>query len=147
MPNRFFAMPSYRNRIMGVLMYLHRIRGFLQWGYNFYSAKYSLHPIDPYRCADGDLGFPAGDPFLVYPGADGAPLPSLRAEVQNDALLDLRALETLERLAGREQVEALIWEKSCVWPITFTDYPRDPQFLLNLREEVAQRISALSAKP
>lgn len=146
-PNRFFAMPSYRNRIMGVLMYLHRIRGFLQWGYNFYSAKYSLHPIDPYRCADGDLGFPAGDPFLVYPGADGTPLPSLRAEVQNDALLDLRALETLERLAGRERVEALIREKSCVWPITFTDYPRDPQFLLTLREEVAQRISTLSGKP
>ena len=31
-PNRFFAMPSARNRIMGVLMYLYKIKGFLHWG-------------------------------------------------------------------------------------------------------------------
>ena len=29
-PNRFFAMESARNRIMGVLMYLYGIKGFLQ---------------------------------------------------------------------------------------------------------------------
>ena len=40
-PNRFFAMPSWRNRIMGVLMYLHGIKGFLHWGFNFYNSQYS----------------------------------------------------------------------------------------------------------
>ena len=40
-PNRFFAMPSARNRIMGVLMYLYNIRGFLHWGFNFYNTQFS----------------------------------------------------------------------------------------------------------
>lgn len=47
-PNRFFAMPSWRNRIMGVLMYLHGIKGFLHWGFNFYNSQYSISHIDPF---------------------------------------------------------------------------------------------------
>lgn len=145
-PNRFFAMPSYRNRIMGVLVYLYNIQGFLHWGFNFYNSKYSLHTIDPFRCADGDLGFPAGDPFLVYPGPDKNPISSIRAEVQDDALLDLRALQTLEALTSRDHVEELIHTLAGTETITFTDYPRDPAFTLALREEVARQITELSAR-
>ena len=139
-PNRFFAMPSYRNRIMGVLMYLYDTVGFLQWGFNFYSAKYSIHPIDPFRCADGDCGYPAGDPFLVYPGEGGKPLSSIRGEVQDDALLDLRALRMLESLAGREFTTGLILETAGMDRLTFADYPRNTEFLLSLREKVAAAI-------
>jgi len=141
-PNRFFAMPSRRNRIMGVLMYLYDTVGFLQWGFNFYNAKYSIHPIDPFRCADGDFGYPAGDPFLVYPGEDGNPLSSVRAEVQDDALLDLRALRMLESLAGRAFTKALILDVAGMEAITFKDYPRTDAFLLDLREKVAAEIDA-----
>ncbi len=35
-PNRFIAMPSRQNRIMGVLAYVYDLAGFLQWGFNFY---------------------------------------------------------------------------------------------------------------
>lgn len=139
-PNRFFAMESRRNRIMGVLMYLYDVKGFLQWGFNFYNAKFSIHPIDPFRCADGDCGYPAGDPFLVYPGKDGRPLTSIRAEVQDDGLLDLRALRLLESLAGREYVMQLIHQTASMDRITFTDYPRTDDFLLTLRELVAAEI-------
>ena len=139
-PNRFFAMPSRRNRIMGVLMYLYDTAGFLHWGFNFYSAKYSIHRIDPFRCADGDCGYPAGDPFLVYPGPGGIPLSSVRAEVQDDALLDLRALRLLEALTGRETVISLILTTAGMDRITFTDYPRCNGFLLNLREQIAAEI-------
>ncbi len=141
-PNRFFAMESRRNRIMGVLMYLYDTVGFLQWGFNFYSAKYSLHPIDPFRCADGDCGYPAGDPFLVYPGADGNPISSIRAEVQDDALLDLRALRLLENLAGRDFTTGLILETAGMDSMTFKDYPRNDAFLLDLREKIAAAIEA-----
>lgn len=141
-PNRFFAMESRRNRIMGVLMYLYDNVGFLQWGFNFYSAKYSLHPIDPYRCADGDCGYPAGDPFLVYPGPDGNPITSIRAEVQDDALLDLRALRLLEKLAGRDFTRMLILETAGMDTMTYMDYPRNDAFLLSLREKVAAAIEA-----
>ena len=139
-PNRFFAMESRRNRIMGVLMYIYDVEGFLQWGFNFYNAKYSLHPIDPFRCADGDCGYPAGDPFLVYPGVGGRPLTSIRAEVQDDALLDLRSLRLLEALAGREYVLQLIHKAAGMDHLTFTEYPRNDEFLLNLRELVAADI-------
>ncbi len=139
-PNRFFAMESARNRIMGVLLYLYNLEGFLHWGYNFYHAKFSLCPLDPYRVTHGDYGFPSGDPFLVYPGPDGAPLSSIRAEVQDDALLDLRALRLLERLAGRSFVEALVYEDTSMRPMTFHNYPANADYLLALREKVAAEI-------
>ncbi len=139
-PNRFFAMESARSRVMGVLMYLYRIEGFLHWGYNFYNAKFSLRPIDPFRVTHADYGFPSGDAFLVYPGADGTPLSSVRAEVQSDALLDLRALQALERLAGRAFTEALVYENAPMRPITFFEYPRDAAYLLALRERVADEL-------
>lgn len=126
--------------MMGVLMYLYRIEGFLHWGYNFYNAKFSLRPIDPFRITHADYGFPSGDAFLVYPGADGTPLSSIRAEVQSDALLDLRALQRLEQLAGRSFAEALIYENAPMQPITFSDYPRSAEYLLALRERVAGEI-------
>lgn len=145
-PNRFFAMESARNRIMGVLMYLYGVKGFLHWGFNFYSSKFSLHPIDPFQVSHGDYGFPSGDPFLVYPGENGQVWSSIRAEVQDDALLDLRALQKLEQLAGRKVVESLIYKTARMRSMTFTDYPRDAEFLLELREKIAREIEKREAE-
>ena len=139
-PNRFFAQESACTRMMGVLMYLYDIKGFLHWGFNFYNSKFSGHTIDPYVDSHADFGFPSGDPFLVYPGKNGEALDSLRAEVQDEGLLDLRALQMLEKLAGREVVEEIIYRDIPKTRITFKSYPRDPQWLLNLRERVASEI-------
>ena len=78
-PNRFYAMPSVRNRIMGVLMYRYNIRGFLHWGYNFCFNQYSREKVDPHSIMHCDYAFPSGDPYLVYPVKDGEPLSSIRA--------------------------------------------------------------------
>lgn len=67
-PNRCMAMPSRRNRIMGLLAYVYDLTGFLQWGFNFYFSQYSKRLIDPFACTDAGGAFPAGDPFMVYPG-------------------------------------------------------------------------------
>ncbi|MDD2214589.1 MAG: DUF4091 domain-containing protein [Oscillospiraceae bacterium] len=139
-PNRFFAMPSYRNRIMGVLMYLYNIKGFLHWGYNFYYSQYSLKAINPFQVTDAGHAFPSGDAFLVYPGPKGQALSSVRAEVQDEALLDLRALQYLEQLQGRPAVLRLITQTAGMAQLSFTEYPRDPDFLLRLRELVARAI-------
>lgn len=141
-PNRFYSMPSARNRIMGVLMYLYNIKGFLHWGYNFYNARNSVRPIDPYRTTHGGYAFPSGDPYLVYPGPNGQPYSSIRAEVQDEALFDLRALKLLESLAGRDFTESLIYEDAAMKPMTFRDYPRDADYLLNLREKAADAIDS-----
>lgn len=143
-PNRFYAMPSARNRIMGVLMYLYNIKGFLHWGYNFYNSAYSFRHIDPYQVTHADYAFPSGDPYLVYPGQDGQPVSSIRNQVQMEALYDLRALELLEEYVGKDAVEALIMEDIDAKP-TFRSYPVSDQYLLRLRRKVNMMIQQGSA--
>ncbi len=142
-PNRFFAQSSYRNRILGALLYQHNIAGFLQWGFNFYYCMHSVYPVDPFLSTDADGTFPSGDTFLVYPGKDGHPLGSIRLMVVMHAFNDLRAMKLLESLAGRDFVLGLIGEGRRK-PITFTDYPREEGYLLRLRarvnEEIAKRV-------
>jgi len=130
--NRFIAMPSYRNRIIGVQLYKHKIKGFLHWGYNFYYSQYSLRPINPFYENDADGAFPAGDAFSVYPGPDG-PQAALRLKVFAQALQDVRAMELLESLIGRDRVMKLVDAQGS---ITFRDYPRSAEYILMLREKV-----------
>ena len=136
-PNRFFAMPSWRNRIMGVLMYLHGIKGFLHWGFNFYNSQYSISHIDPFFNTHASYAFPSGDAFLVYPGPDEKPMSSIRAQVQREALDDLNALTTLESVVGRERVVALIMENA-EEPFDFEHYPHLADYILQLRERMAE---------
>ncbi|MDO4349108.1 MAG: DUF4091 domain-containing protein [Eubacteriales bacterium] len=133
--NRFIAMPSRRNRILGVQLYLYKIEGFLHWGFNFYNSQRSVRPIDPFANLDADESFPAGDPFLVYPGPDYQPMESVRIMVLSEALNDLKALERLEQLTSRLFVEALIEEEAGM-KITFRAYPRSDAFLYRLRNRV-----------
>lgn len=136
--NRFIAMPSYRNRILGTQLYKYNIDGFLQWGYNFYYTQFSTKLINPYLCNDAEGGFPGGDAFSVYPGADG-PEPSLRLLVFYEGLCDMRALKYLESLVGAEKVRELIDKYG---EITFRNYPGSAEYILNLRKEVNSMIEA-----
>ncbi len=106
--NLFIAMPSERTRILGAQLFRYAARGFLQWGFNFYNSQYSDYPIDPYAVTDGDGFAQSGDMFQVYPGSDGIPEPSIRYMVFREALQDLRALEWLAELEGRESVLPLL---------------------------------------
>lgn len=135
-PNRFLAMPSARTRIMGVLLYVWQIQGFLHWGYNYYFNQFSRGLADPYAVNHCNFAFPSGDPFLVYPGPGGAPLPSIRAEVQSEAFTDLRALQTLETRIGRNAVLDLVHKNTGMERMTFQRYPRGAAYLLSLREAV-----------
>lgn len=132
-PNRFFAMPAYRNRIIGLQFYKYRIEGFLQWGYNFYYSRLSKFPVNPYLVTDAGQGFQSGDAFSVYPGDDGSCIPSTRLKVFYHALQDVRAMELLETLVGRKQVLELIDAEGTV---TFSEYPRSAEFLLSFREKI-----------
>lgn len=138
-PNRFFAMPSARNRIMGVLMYLYDIKGFLHWGFNFYNSCLSKEHIDPFLDTHASYAFPSGDSFLVYPGTDKEPWSSIRAEVQRQAIYDMRALEALEDRIGRKAVEELIYEGQD-GPFSFTSYPKEASYLYELREKIGERL-------
>ena len=137
--NRFIAMPSSRTRILGVQLYRYKIAGFLQWGFNFYNSVLSRKKIDPFAVTDGGDTFPAGDPFIVYPGEKGQPLESIRYMVFRQGIQDMRALELLEELAGRDTVEAIIAE-GLEEELTLTRYPRDNAYLHTLRQRVNEEI-------
>ncbi len=139
LPNRMFSQPSQRSRVLGVLLYKYDAVGFLQWGHNFWYSQYSKYPIDPYKVTDAGKAFPSGDAFVVYPGKDGQPLNSLRHEIFYDAFQDLRALRLLESLKGRDFVLNLIEEGLDV-PLSFTCYPHEQEWLLNLRKKINYNI-------
>lgn len=143
--NQFMAMPPARNRILGVQLYLYRMEGFLHWGYNFYNSQHSVSQINPYLVTDAGGGFPSGDPFVVYPSKEGGTYDSLRFMVFSEALYDLRALEKLEALSGRECVEKMIHE-GLDYRITFKKYPKEAEYLLRLRERVNKAVDAAVCK-
>jgi hypothetical protein len=137
--NRFINMPSARNRIIGAQWYKFNIKGFLQWGYNFWYSQYSRYPVDPWRVTDAVYAFPSGDAFMVYPGEDG-PIESLRLDVFYEAIQDLRALKLLEELIGRDAVLDML-EDGLEKPITFSEYPRDDEWILKKREQINRKIA------
>lgn len=143
LPNRLFAMPSLRNRILGILLYKYDAQGFLHWGHNFWNTQYSKKAINPYEITDAGQAFPSGDSFVVYPAEDGKPLNSLRHLVFHDGFQDMRALRLLESLTSREYVLNFI-EKDLYVPLTFRTYPHEANWLLGLRylinEEIAKKI-------
>lgn len=138
--NRFMAMPSYRNRVLGCQLFKYDMKGFLQWGYNFWYNQLSIAPINPFTETGAEDSFPAGDAFIVYPGPDGKPLTSLRQQVFLEALQDQRALQLLESLTSHEEAVAVMEGEGAV---SFTEYPRSASWLLAMRERVNRRISAL----
>lgn len=137
--NRFFAMPSARNRILGVQLYKFDVKGFLHWGYNFYFLQYSKGLIDPYKVTDAGGAFYSGDSFVVYPAKDGTPYNSLRLNVFYDAFQDMLALKLLESKIGKEQTLAVL-EKDLEKPITFSEYPHGAKWILETRERVNKKI-------
>lgn len=136
--NRFFNMPSARNRILAYQLYKFNIKGFLHWGFNFWYSQYSRYPIDPFCVTDAGYAFPSGDAFLVYPGENG-PIESIRLEVFYEALQDLRSLNLLEEYIGRDAVLSVI-EEGLDSPITFSKYPQDAQWILKKREQINKMI-------
>lgn len=137
LPNRFMAMPSLRNRVLGFLMYKYNIKGFLHWGYNFYNLQYSVKPIDPFVKTDAGGGFPSGDSFVVYPAEDKSSLAALRLKVFYDGFQDMMALQLLESKIGREKTLALIEAEQ---ELKFTSYPHSEKWLLETREKINQMI-------
>lgn len=136
--NRFMAMPSSRNRIIGAQIYKYDIAGFLHWGYNFYNSQLSRYKINPYEITDAGKGFPSGDAFSVYPYKNGV-IPSLRFRVFKQALCDISLLKLLERKIGKESTVALI-DRVANMDMTFKKYPKDEEFFTELYKEIINEL-------
>ncbi|MDP4132547.1 MAG: DUF4091 domain-containing protein, partial [Bacillota bacterium] len=132
--NRYLSMPSYRNRIMGLQLYKYKLKGFLQWGYNFYYSELSNYEINPYLTTGAEGRFPSGDAFTVYPGKNG-PYLSIRALIFYEGLQDISALRLLEKKVGRKKALEIVVDAANM-DITFEDYPRNSEFLPSLRDKI-----------
>jgi len=137
--NRFIGMPSSRNRALGAQLYLTGASGFLQWGFNFYLAFDSSRVIDPFKSPDAGGGFPAGDPFLVYPGPGGVPWHSVRSRVFAEAVGDVRLMQLVRDLAGDDVVREIVDPDAT---LTLTHYSLDPDHYRRMRAALVERVLA-----
>ena len=135
MPARQFGMPSVRNRILGILLYVYDCKGFLEWGYNFWFGQFSRTlDVDVWVDSNSGRSFRSGGAYLVYPSPDG-PVDSLRHEVVAEAFQDEMALRLLESKNSRESV--LQWlEQEAGYRLSMQKYPREDQWLLGLRRKL-----------
>ena len=140
-PNIFMALPSYRVRVLGFMMYKYGIKGLLHWGFNFYHSIRSVYPIDPYLTTSSDGAFPSGDPFIVYPGRDTV-YPSIRGEVLYEGIEDMNICYALEAKLGKDAVVKIIDEMAGE-PLRFDTYPKNSEFLLNLRQKLLEEIQKI----
>ena len=139
--NRLIAMPSCRNRSIGMQMYKYNLEGFLQWGFNFFSTQNVVELADPFVSTSNDSGFPAGDSFSVYPGFRGEALESIRIVVFHDALEDMRAMQLCESLYSKDEVVSEI-ESIFGCEVTFYTCARSEDTILKIRKKVNEMIKA-----
>jgi hypothetical protein len=92
--------------------------------------------IDPFFKTGGLKNWPAGDPFLVYPGPGGKPLSSIRGEVLRESIEDMRVLALVEEKRGRDAALNIIRE-GFAGDLSFENYPQEPAFYTGLRERAA----------
>ncbi len=143
--NRFHAMPSARNRSIGMQMYKYNIIGFLHWGYNFYYNCSSVDPINPYLDASGEKWVSAGDAHSVYPAPDGTAYESIRLLVFADAITDMRAMQKCEEYYSHEEVVAAI-EEVLGCELTFDRCALHSEEMLAVRERINAMIKAAVSK-
>jgi hypothetical protein len=141
--NRFLNFPGGRTRILGFQLFNYRIDGFLHWGYNFWNSRFSRQTIDPYRTPDAGALFPAGDPFIVYPGEGGKPLDSFRGELLREAFQDHRALVLLAQLLGDEQKAIDFLRELCGGELSISNYPVSEEAICTIRHAINMKIKSL----
>jgi len=88
-PNNFVFSPPIEGRYIGWYAAAYGYDGFLRWAYDAW-------PADPVRDARHAI-WPAGDTFLVYPGASS----SIRFEKLREGIVDYEKLRILRALASR----------------------------------------------
>jgi len=126
--NRLMDTPLPKIRMAGWLLHRMRALGFLHWGYNYWYKRQTQQMIDPFTEQSGAAwpGWAYGDPFVVYPGADG-PVDSLRWEVWAESLQDLALL----RAAGIDPDDAMLSEIR-----DYNEFPKTRDWIIEARRRI-----------
>ncbi len=129
---RLLDTPLPNTRMFGWLGYRNRARGFLHWGGNYWYRSQTRELLDPYQVSDAHKwpGWAYGDPFMVYPGADG-PVDSLRWEVFAEGLQDYALLQS----AGMNPDDPMLGEIK-----DYAEFPREEKWIIAKRSEVLRTL-------
>lgn len=138
--NRLISNTGARTRVLGLQMYRYRALGFLHWGYNYYYDRMTHGIFNPLLTPCGYKQYP-GVAHLVYPFCSKGiyVLPSIREKLMAEAFDDLRALNLLESLIGRENT-LQICQQAFDDPIDCRLIPCEDQ-LCTMRELVNEAIA------
>ena len=137
LPDRFMAMPSSRTRVLGALMFMNDMVGFLQWGFNFYYINRARYKIDPYMVTDGEDAWPSGNAFSVYPDKNGGPaLESIRTKVFYEGIQDRMLLKALADRIGLEKAKEFAKTVAGGKLNGFLEYPTEDSFVLDLHDKI-----------
>ncbi len=132
-PNRFLDYPAYRVRVLGLHLYRFARKGFLHWGANFWTKRGTLELLNPFHVTDAGSwpSWPAGDGFMMYPGADG-PIESIRWEQYRAGFDDYRLLTLAASKVGKDKVQSLLKDIK-----TPKDFPQTPDYIRQVRKQAA----------
>jgi hypothetical protein len=137
--NRFQDTPLAKIRMSGMLFYRLGAKGFLHWGFNYWHKLEQEVLIDPFNDSSAAMWplIPYGDAFMIYPGADGIPMDSLRWEVFAESLQDYALLQT----AGIEPDDQLLA------PIkSYAVFPKSEVWIKETLEKVLRSKPVVSAR-
>ena len=138
--NRLITNTAGRTRVLGLQMYKYKALGFLHWGYNYCYDRLTNGTFDPRSNPCGYKQYP-GVAHLAYPtyGNPGCYVASsVREKHMQEAFLDLRALNLLESMIGREKT-IFLCEEILKEPIDCRTIPRGNE-LFSLREKINAEI-------
>ncbi len=159
--NLFIDQPASQHRILFWQTWSHDVDGLLYWGMDFWSWYNNKWPADvkgphervPPKDAPNfitDPGAP-GDGSSMYPGpTPSQPLSSIRLEVMRDGEEDYEYFKLLDRLIGAHssapEVENAkkLRDQAKTMVQSLTDYDKNPEPYLALREKIGDAIEALS---
>ena len=112
--NRFIEQRLIKTRLLHWINFRYGATGYLHWGYNQWTDQNPyLHTTRPHS---GPSYLPAGDAWIVYPGADG-PIASIREEAMRDGIVDYELLSMLVRGTPRPRSA---WPPRSSWISTAT---------------------------
>ena len=124
----------------GMLFYRLGARGFLHWGYNYWRKMEREDIGDPFTDASNALwpDIPYGDPFVIYPGANGQPMDSIRWEVFAESLQDYVILQT----AGVKPQDALLTDIK-----SYANFPKNEEWLRRTLEKALKTQKPAAREP
>jgi len=128
---RLLDTPLSKIRMSGLVFYKLGAKGFLHWGYCYWFKFCTSEITDPFKYPDVHAwpGLPYGDPFVVYPGANG-PLDSVRWEQFSEGLQDYALLQS----AGMKPDDPLLKEIK-----DYASFPKTEAWYLDFRKKLLSR--------